>query len=191
MRYVSLLISFFLVVFFFSDFELYPRREIVEKKELNRNRNNGLMLWKGKPFSGKAVVYGANGFVLEELFFVKGQKSGTQKKWFLNGRLSYLAHYDANKKEGKSFSWWKNGQMRSLSNFKSGKPDGDQMEWYPDGQLFKKLSLVNGKEEGLQQAWRKNGKLYSNYVVKNGRNYGLKRANLCFELKNENLVVDD
>lgn len=44
---------------------------------------------------------------------------------------------------------------------------------------------MNGREEGMQKAWRENGKIYNNYEAKNGRIFGLKRANLCYELENE------
>ena len=48
-----------------------------------------------------------------------------------------------------------------------------------------------GQEEGLQRAWRQNGKLYVNYEAKHGRIFGLKRASLCYELNDENIVTND
>ena len=66
-----------------------------------------------------------------------------------------------------------------------------QWEWYQSGSTFKKINLVDGREEGLQQSWRENGKLYSNYEAKNGRIFGLKRANLCYQLKDETLQVSE
>ena len=44
-----------------------------------------------------------------------------------------------------------------------------------------------GKEKGLQKAWLQNGTLYVNYEAKNGRVFGMKRANLCYQLKNEKI----
>ncbi|RMG79000.1 MAG: toxin-antitoxin system YwqK family antitoxin, partial [Bacteroidetes bacterium] len=79
----------------------------------------------------------------------------------------------------------------SLSNYENGIPHGVQMQWYSNGAKFKRINLVYGKEEGLQQSWRKNGKLYNNYEAKNGRIFGLKRANLCFQLDNENITYED
>jgi hypothetical protein len=50
---------------------------------------------------------------------------------------------------------------------------------------------VAGQPVGLQQGWRKNGKLYTNFEYRNGRAYGLRNANLCVELEDENLVVQN
>jgi hypothetical protein len=39
----------------------------------------------------------------------------------------------------------------------------------------------------LQKAWLENGTIYVNYEAKNGRVFGMKRANLCYQLKNEKI----
>lgn len=75
--------------------------------------------------------------------------------------------------------------MRSESSFTEGIAHGTQRQWYKSGALFKEINLVEGKEEGMQKAWRENGKIYNNYQARNGRIYGLKRANLCYELDDE------
>ncbi len=42
---------------------------------------------------------------------------------------------------------------------------------------------------GLQQAWLKNEKMYVNYEAKNGRIFGMRRANSCYKLENEDVVL--
>ncbi|MEO1653471.1 MAG: toxin-antitoxin system YwqK family antitoxin, partial [Bacteroidota bacterium] len=81
--------------------------------------------------------------------------------------------------------------LRSWSRYESGKAQGRQQQWYKGGERFKELNIVQGREEGRQRAWRKNGKLYVNYEARNGRIFGLKRAGLCYELNNENIVRNE
>ena len=43
----------------------------------------------------------------------------------------------------------------------------------------------------MQQAWLENGKIYVNYEAKNGRKFGMNRANLCYELKEEEIQYEN
>ncbi|MEM7660560.1 MAG: toxin-antitoxin system YwqK family antitoxin [Bacteroidota bacterium] len=142
-------------------------------------------------YAGTAEKYNAAGRCVEEVSFVGGKKNGANLKFFADGRLSYAATYDGGKREGLSASWWINGNLRSRSRFAAGKAHGVQEQWYENGQPFKRFQLNQGKEEGLQQAWRRNGKLFINYEARNGRIFGLKRANLCYELSNEQVTYQE
>jgi antitoxin component YwqK of YwqJK toxin-antitoxin module len=159
----------------------------VQKDALIRDQSNGLLLYEGELFTGRSVEKYPDGSLAEQITYLSGKKNGVHKKWFPSGTQSFEAYYIKNKREGSVNTWWGNGTLRSSSNYISGIPHGEQKEWYSSGQLFKKTNLFQGREEGSQQAWRKNGKLYNNYVAKDGRIFGLKRANLCFELKDEKL----
>lgn len=159
----------------------------IEKSDLERAITTGVLWYGSKPFSGKAQRFYSNCVLAEETYYRKGIKHGKMTKWFPDGSLAFSANYNNNLREGEVKSWWNNGRLRSFSNYNKGKAEGIQMEWYKSGQLFKKLQLTKGIEKGMQQAWRENGKLFNNYEAKNGRIFGLKRANLCFELKNEQI----
>ena len=108
-------------------------------------------------------------------------------KWFYNGK----AFYADNKLQGQKLNYSIDGNLISESNYKDGQLDGVQKIWFDNGTLAKKRSLKEGKEEGLQQAWLENGKIYVNYEAKNGRVFGMKRANLCYQLKNEKIVENE
>ncbi len=41
----------------------------------------------------------------------------------------------------------------------------------------------------MQRSWRENGQLYNNYEARDGRTFGLKRANLCFSLDDEEVIL--
>ncbi|GJM34178.1 MAG: hypothetical protein DHS20C18_31790 [Saprospiraceae bacterium] len=151
----------------------------------------GLVYYQGRPFTGISVAYYPDGEKAETIEYLNGKKHGLYKKWFEHGALSFESHYSAGKQHGLTKSWWSNGNLRTASHYEEGVPHGIQKQWYKSGARFKQMQLVFGKEEGLQQSWRENGKIYNNYEAKNGRIFGLKRANLCYELEDENIQYKD
>ncbi len=164
---------------------------IEDIKNLNLDKDSGIVLFGEKPFTGIGIKKYSDGSYAEAISYNRGKKDGKRFKWFQSGIKSYEADYTNNLLHGEVKSWWINGELRSESNYANGKPHGVQKQWYDTGALFKVMNMVNGKEEGLQKAWRKNGKLYVNYEAKNGRVFGLKRASLCYELADEKVVFND
>lgn len=153
--------------------------------------NTGLVYYRNEPYTGAAVTYSDNGLPVMQINYLLGKRHGIYQKWFSDGTISFESHYQNGKIHGTSKSWWQNGCLRSLANHEHGIAQGEQLQWYQSGAKFKRRTLVNGKEEGLQQSWRENGKLYNNYEAKAGRIFGLKRANLCYELDQENIQYGD
>ena len=163
----------------------------VPKAALELRANEGLYYHNDQPFTGTAELKDVHGQLIAQEQFTEGKRHGTYTKWYGSGLMSYQAHYKAGRLHGQAHSWWSNGQLRSASYFEQGVAEGTQRQWYSSGALFKEMNLLNGKEHGLQRAWRENGKIYNNYEAKNGRIFGLKRANLCFELKDEEVQYAD
>ncbi len=160
---------------------------VINKVELELKPNLGLMYYQNQPFNGTSVRYYSENFKVESIQFVNGKRHGIYQKWFPDGSLSFEAYYANGLQHGKAKSWWKNGNLRSEANYTNGIVNGIQKQWYKSGAKFKEMTIVNGKEEGMQKAWRENGKIYNNYEAKNGRIFGLKRANLCYQLEDENV----
>lgn len=161
----------------------------VHHDSLFLNSNKGLVYHNQKVFSGISESYYDNGQLKSQTAFLNGKKHGTHTKWFNNGVKSFESIYQEGKQNGRTSSWWSNGNLRSIANFQHGVAHGIQEQWYVGGSKFKRMQLNNGREEGLQQSWRENGKLYNNYEARNGRIFGLKRAQLCYELKDEKVQV--
>ncbi|MGB3774418.1 MAG: hypothetical protein WA951_04105 [Leeuwenhoekiella sp.] len=153
--------------------------------DLILNQVKGIWYHQDAPYNGFSIKYYANGAVAERLGFYNGKRQGTGQRWSEQGVLRSEFEYEQNKLVGTYKSWWENGQLASKANYENGVLNGTQMEWYETGQLAKKRKLVAGNEKGLQQSWLPNGKIYVNYEARNGRNFGLKRANLCYQLKDE------
>jgi antitoxin component YwqK of YwqJK toxin-antitoxin module len=157
----------------------------VDKKKLFLNQIEGKWYLNKEPFNGYSLKYHNNGTVIEKLGFYNGKREGKAKRWSENGVLRAAFTYHQNKLEGVYETWWENGAISEKSTYANGFKEGEEKQWYPDGQLAKWRHLSKGKEKGMQQAWLKNGTLYVNYEAKNGRVFGLKRANLCYQLKDE------
>jgi len=167
------------------------KSDAISSDSLTLIPNKGLVYYLDEPFSGVSESYYPNDTLAEVLSYEKGVRHGLNKKYYSFGLLSYEALYVNGKMQGEEKSWWKNGNLRSLSRFEKGVPYSTQTEWYSSGQKFKEINLAVGKGEGMQTAWRQNGKIYNNYEAKNGRIFGLKRANLCYELKEEEVQYAD
>lgn len=142
--------------------------------------------------SGYVNEYFADGTLFRQVGLVNGKKEGKKLTYFQDGRLRFEETYLNNKLHGtvRRWSMVSGYQLIAYLQYQSGKPHGEQKKWYNTGELHKHLHLVDGREEGLQKAFRKNGAVYANYEAKNGRVFGLKRANLCYELDNEQIVFN-
>lgn len=174
----------------FSSLPSVSSEVVVLKDSVQLIPAKGLVFYHGKPFTGTSVLF-FNAIKIESIDYVNGKKNGWYRKWYPDGMLSFESEYKTGKQDGTSKTWWKNGQLRSESHFENSVATGVQLQWYKSGAKFKRINLANGREEGLQQSWRENGKLYNNYEAKNGRIFGLKRANLCYELEDEEVKYKD
>lgn len=165
------------------------RLEPVSLTALDLRPLEGRFFFDGEPYTGVAELRFPNGERRELVAFRRGRREGRRVRWFVDGTMAYRGYFRDGKPEGRSETWWRSGTKRSESRYRDGVTHGVQRRWYANGALFKELRYVNGRERGLQRAWRRNGKLFANYEARDGRVYGLKRANLCFQLRDEE--IDD
>ncbi|MBU2938564.1 hypothetical protein KO494_03330 [Lacinutrix sp. C3R15] len=161
---------------------------IVHKDSLVLNGNKGIWYYNKKPFNGYAVKYHNNNTLKEKTGFYNGKKEGVYRVWYETGVLKLQSFYNQNVLQGSYKAYWNNGNLASESNYVNGKKQGVERKWFYSGKLSKKRNLLNDKEDGLQQAWLENGKLYVNYEAKNGRIFGMRRANSCYQLKDEVVI---
>lgn len=166
------------------------REVVVERSEISISPTTGDRVFQGEPFSGLAVSYYANGNMAKAEQFLDGRRHGYVKHWFADGVLGFESTYQIGRREGVATSWWSNGNRRSETSYIDDQVQGVSWRWYKTGEKFKRFNYVAGQPAGLQQAWRSNGKLFSNFEYKNGRVYGLKKANLCFGLEDEEILLN-
>lgn len=160
---------------------------IIHKDSLVLNGNEGNWYYKNKKYNGYAVKYYPNNTLKEKVGFYNGKKQGVYNYWFSNGTIKLESNYNQNVLIGSYTAFWSNGKKALETFYVNGKKEGVERQWYPEGNLSKVRNLVKDREEGLQKAWLKNGAIYVNYEAKNGRVFGMKRANLCYQLKNEKI----
>lgn len=163
----------------------------IDANSLQLKPTEGLVYYNNKPFTGTSTSSFPNGNPALSIQYVSGKKHGLLLKWFPDSTVSFQSHYAEGKQHGITKSWWSSGNLRNQSHYKNGLVHGTQTQWYKSGVKFKELNYANGKEEGLQKAWRENGKIYSNYEARDNRIFGLKRANLCFELSDEEVQYNE
>lgn len=163
---------------------------VVEKDMLTYQNHSSTWTFENAAYSGYVESYFSDGSLQQRFGVLNGLKQGEAKDWFEDGKLNYLANYYQGRLHGEKKVWYSDEthHVATHLNYHLGKLHGLQQKWYPTGEIYKRLNINMGKEEGLQQAFRKNGALYVNYEAKEGRIFGLKRASLCFELEDENLV---
>lgn len=172
-----------------------PNQLIIPKNSIITSKKTGLKYYEQKAFTGQTVEYypqqGADKApqMKSKVSYVNGIKYGDSTYWYADGSVGFLASYLEGKLHGPNVSYWNNGNLRAVAVYENGKVQGTARQWYVSGEMFKQMHYVDGLEVGLQQAWRKNGKLYVNYENINGRIYGLKKANLCFGIDNEELIL--
>jgi antitoxin component YwqK of YwqJK toxin-antitoxin module len=163
---------------------------VIDRSEISISRTTGDREYAGEPFTGLAVSYHSNGILAKEEAFLNGRRHGYVKHWFESGALGFASTYQAGRREGLATSWWGNGNKRSETLYVNDQISGISWRWYKTGEKFKRFNYLAGKPTGLQQAWRSNGKLFSNFEYKNGRVYGLKKANVCFGLEDEEVLLN-
>jgi len=196
-------ICFLLIIFSSCDFKTNTKNDFlhaipkkienieVPKEELILIPEKGKWYYKDVPFNGFAIKYFENDMIAERIGYYNGEKEGKAYKYFDDGSVKKEMYYIQNRLHGKSLNYFRNGNLSAESNYKFGSRNGVQKIWYPNGQLAKQRNLKEGKEEGMQQAWLENGKIYVNYEAKNGRIFGMNRANLCYQLKKEEIKYTD
>lgn len=93
-----------------------------------------------------------------------------QKKYTLDGLLSYELHYDAddNKYEVKYF-YYDDNQLRKVRPLKNNLTHGLEKEFYQNGNLRAKRQYIDGKKEGVAQGFYENGRLQGDWRFEAGQ----------------------
>jgi antitoxin component YwqK of YwqJK toxin-antitoxin module len=158
----------------------------VLENDASFSHNQGILLYKDKPFSGNRYAMYANGDTAKVAFFLAGKEEGWSKTWYEGGNLAEQRFYLKGKKEGEHKAWWADGKPRFVYHFKNDEHDGIQQDWHANGQLAEIFNYRNGHEEGHQQMWFDDGSLKANYVIHDGRRFGLPGVKNCVSVMENN-----
>lgn len=165
----------------------------LEKSSLTYNKQNSLWTHDGQLFSGYAHSYFEDKSIKEKFGVLNGRRQNESFIYYPDGHAMNISHYHKGKLHGEKKIWSSDVPHVLISQLQyyKGKGHGVQKQWYPTGEIYKIVNLNMDQEEGMQQAFRKNGVLYANYEARNGRIFGLKKAALCFELEDEDILYKD
>jgi antitoxin component YwqK of YwqJK toxin-antitoxin module len=121
--------------------------------------------------------------------YIDGLLSGVCKKWYPNKQLMEERYYVGGQKNGKQIAFWQNGNKRFEFFAKNDAYEGELKEYSENGHLFHLANYVRGQEEGSQKMWYDNGKIRANYVVIKGKRYGLLGTKNCKNVSDSIFVI--
>ena len=74
-----------------------------------------------------------NDSVIEESFYIEGQRFGDWKTFYANGQLKMSAHFENDLQEGKTFFYWENGRKKMEYNYVNGLLNGYAFSYDEEG----------------------------------------------------------
>lgn len=103
-----------------------------EKERDYFNEENGIVYYKGSPFSGTLLGH------LEKSKYKDGKLDGAYESYFSNGTLQTKKNYIDNQEDGVIEEFYKNGQLKEKKNISDGLFVGVREEFFENGNLKKK-----------------------------------------------------
>lgn len=148
--------------------------------------SRGLILYHGSPFTGKMIQKNAT---LDESFittYKNGLEDGEYTARKGNGQLLEQRFYLAGEKHGIHRTWYENGNNRSYAEFKMGKYINESWSWYENG---KPAKFDKYDEKGnilVTKVWNKLGNIYMNLSFNpDGSSVGLPGSKICEPIKSK------
>ena len=168
---------------------IIPNKFILKSSD-DINENNDVVLYKGEKYTGYLYLLNASKKdTLTMEGYIDGRLNGVCKKWYPNNQLMEERYYLAGQKSGKQIAYWANGNKRFEFTAFRDSYEGEMKEWDEEGSLFHLAHFVNGQEEGVQKLWYDNGKIRANYIIINGKRYGLLGTKNCKNVSDSIFVV--
>jgi hypothetical protein len=87
----------------------------------NLVRDKSTNLWhhdvERVPFTGRAIEYQGGRIPLAEAYFMKGQRDGTERFWFSNGKMKTEGYWYEGKRNGFFKIWKEDGTLISVEKY--------------------------------------------------------------------------
>ena len=109
-------------------------------------QSNGVISYKGTPFTGKLVSY----------------YDGDKTKLYQTGTVQ------DGKWDGQNEIYYEDGQLKEKITFQDGIKDGPKEKYYENGQLKSKRTFQDGKKDGISENYDENGQLKEKGTWKDG-----------------------
>ncbi len=141
-------------------------------------RRGDLVLRDGRPFTGTIVQSGPSE-PTAEVPYVDGKRHGRVVARYPGGALAYEKTFFAGEREGTHRGFWPNGRLQFEYHYVHDLFDGEQVAYHENGSRAELRHLVAGHEEGRQSTWDAEGRIASNYTFKGGKRYGIVGRSDC------------
>jgi len=141
---------------------------------------DGKLFYNGKAFTGK--MHSANPVLGEEYTasYKDGVEDGEYTAKGKNGQLLEQRYFVQGEKHGVHISWFPNGQPRLYSEFDKGKYVNDRWAWYDNGQPYTYEKYDSTGKILASKVWSKTGQIYMNLAFsKTGASLGMPGGKLC------------
>jgi len=111
-------------------------------------QQNGLLLYKGKPFTGNLYSEEGNKHTQCDCILKAGYKNGklngSKKEWYKNGNLKFSGKYVNGKENGVHTYYYENGKKKQVIKYRLGKIT-EKTIYYANGRPKKKETYSNGQ----------------------------------------------
>ncbi len=154
-KYFSIFIVFFSIVFFACDKEEVPKSSLVIKDNLLYKRGSNV------PFTGREKALVENKII--EYDVKDGIKHGKIRIYSEDGNIEIKGQIDSNRNVGKWQYFYPNGELESEGHFNLDSPDGKWIWNYPDGKKKEEGVYINGNRVGMWYQYDNNGKIIFEY----------------------------
>ena len=107
-----------------------------------------------------SVIYDNTGKKISEgIVNEKGERVGSWKNFFPDGKIQSEGNYFNNSKNGQWKFYYPNGKVEQIGNYRNGRENGQWNWYYPNGTLHREENYFNGKRDGPYVEYNENGKI--------------------------------
>lgn len=107
-----------------------------------------------------SVIYDNNGKKMSEgIVNEKGERVGTWKNFYPDGKLQSEGNYFSNSRNGQWKFYYPNGSVEQIGSYRNGRESGQWNWYYPNGTLHREENYFNGKRDGPYVEYDENGKI--------------------------------
>lgn len=168
------------------------RETVLESDDPLLAMQEGKLFYNGKSFTGR--IRSANPVLQEEYLtsYKDGVEDGEYTAKAKNGQLLEQRFFVQGEKHGVHMSWFPNGQPRLYSEFDRGKYINDRWAWYDNGQPYTYEKYDRNGKILASKVWSKTGQIYMNLAFsRTGASAGMPGGKLCEPIKNPNQKLPD
>jgi antitoxin component YwqK of YwqJK toxin-antitoxin module len=131
-------------------------------------------LFKGKPFTGRALGYFGNQQLKYSIDFSKGLIHGKDITYFENGNVRTAYNYNKGLLHGPQIEYFEDGSTKSWMNKKNGRTIGNNLFYHPNGERKATFLLdEKGNENGEFKEYDSLGNLLKARNLFNSENHGV------------------